>query len=172
MRTSQFTERELGRAEVANAQGLGGCVGSRAMQAVGSGAGVLALCALMLKRNMETEFWRKKTKDRIALFFARRKGKQSRLVPQEPTPPPCPWGIEEVLYPGACGLGEAIRLRVMKVLNFFSFPSATVWTELVSGGSPTRSGGPEVIGLTFFLKCRMLQGACVGGRRSGAECNS
>lgn len=68
-------------------------------------------------------------------------------------------------------MGEVIRLRVMKVLNFFSFPSANVWPKLVSGSSPTSSGVPEVIGLNFFLKCRMLQGACVGGR-SGAECDS
>lgn len=102
----------------------GGCVGSRATQAAGSGARILALCALMLKRSMETEFWRKKQKA-DSFILCQEKGETEPANVSRTIPHPTFLGKRGSLYPGACGLGEAIRLREMKGLNFFSFPLQT-----------------------------------------------
>ena len=77
----------------------------------------LAPCAPMLNKNTETENW--KIRNREAFYFlCQAKGRHSRLTPQELCPPA--WGIGEDFIRGAYSPGYMIRIKVVKVLHFFS----------------------------------------------------
>ena len=86
-------------------------------------AKILAPCPPMPNRNTET-VWRQQK--RVALLFCQAKGKHSRLVPQELCP--LPWGIGKGYIARGFWSGVGVRLKVIKVLHFFS--SANSWPKL------------------------------------------
>ena len=85
--------------------------------------------------------WKKQKRVALLLLPGKR-GTQQASVSR--TVPYFPGEQGKVIQPGARGLGQVIRLKVIKVLHFFSF--ANSWPELASGGAATRSGVPEYIG--------------------------